>query len=511
MLNILFADDDALLLNKMSNIIDWEQNGYNVVGRAMDGKACLDIIKKQKVDILFLDIHMPVIDGLQVCRTLKEENVSIEIIILSNYDDFDFVRGAMHLGAFDYLLKHQINEEIILGKLNELKRRIETAKVNENQLTHYKGVAKQKFIRDIIVSGTAPVEAYSQFEEFTAGSYVLSILQIINFELHLHFNSSLNKEKTEQTIISIGTNLNQTAGTGIVVPIDYGQYAVFFSFRNKVSSKGITEKTGMYMRLLASNIQKLLGFKTELVSSQIFYSFNMLPDIYDTIHHTMKYPILCKHKSLDLLYEKEFITALSLLDYKKLENLLSKIYHEFANPYGELPQQIIRQLLSIGIRYQTDKKMPLIKDVDGTFCKKIKSIKSGWDVVEFLGEYFRRIVYSNTEAGSVNYSVYVKKALFEINSRYASDISLSLLADEFNISPSYLSRIFKKETGDSFINCLISHRIKIAKSLMENTDLPLSQIAEQTGFRNYNYFLRCYKQRMGSTAATDMLKYKEHK
>ena len=108
MIQILLADDDILSLNRLSGLFDWNANGYEIVGQALGGADCLKLVDKFKPDILILDIDMPDKNGVEVTKQLQEQHSKTKILILSNYDTYDFVRDAMRYGAFDYLLKHQL-------------------------------------------------------------------------------------------------------------------------------------------------------------------------------------------------------------------------------------------------------------------------------------------------------------------------------------------------------------------------------------------------------------------
>ncbi len=123
MIRILFADDDILALNRLTELIDWNSAGYEIVGQALGGNDCIRLLGKLHPDILILDIDMPDQNGVEVTRWIRRENLPVKILILSNYDTFSFVRDALHNGAYDYLLKHQLTAEILLTKLREIDRK----------------------------------------------------------------------------------------------------------------------------------------------------------------------------------------------------------------------------------------------------------------------------------------------------------------------------------------------------------------------------------------------------
>ena len=116
MVRILLADDDILALNRLANLIDWDANGYEIVGQALGGSDCLKLLETLRPDIVLLDVDMPDKNGVEVTQEIQRRQLPVKILILSNYDTFSFVRDTLHNGAYDYLLKHQLCPDILLPK-----------------------------------------------------------------------------------------------------------------------------------------------------------------------------------------------------------------------------------------------------------------------------------------------------------------------------------------------------------------------------------------------------------
>ena len=106
LLKILIVDDDATVRIGLKTLIAWEQYGYRLVGEAANGQQAIEIVHREQPHIIITDMKMPVMDGLTLIKTLKnEEGFSVAFLVLSSYDDFELVKGAMKLGAVDYFLK----------------------------------------------------------------------------------------------------------------------------------------------------------------------------------------------------------------------------------------------------------------------------------------------------------------------------------------------------------------------------------------------------------------------
>lgn len=120
MIKVLIADDELVVRIGLKTTIDWEANGFTIVGEAVNGKDAVELFHKLNPDILVTDIKMPIMDGLDVIRQLKSEHCMFKALILSHYDDFDFARKAINLGASDYILKTELTEQKLLASLSQL-------------------------------------------------------------------------------------------------------------------------------------------------------------------------------------------------------------------------------------------------------------------------------------------------------------------------------------------------------------------------------------------------------
>ena len=125
MYNILIVDDEPIVKIALRSILPWEEYGFFICGTAGNGLEALSLIEKQHPDVIITDLKMPGMDGLELIHTLKEKNYPGEILVLSNYEDFDSVRSALLLGAADYLLKIKIQADTLLACLNKTTEKLQ--------------------------------------------------------------------------------------------------------------------------------------------------------------------------------------------------------------------------------------------------------------------------------------------------------------------------------------------------------------------------------------------------
>lgn len=117
---VLIADDEVLVRIGVIHAIDWEKNGFEIVGEATDGESCLRLAERLQPDLIVLDINMPGMNGIQVLQKLKEQRFLGKVIMLTCYDEFEYVREAMRGGASDYVLKAGMNETGLLDAVKRL-------------------------------------------------------------------------------------------------------------------------------------------------------------------------------------------------------------------------------------------------------------------------------------------------------------------------------------------------------------------------------------------------------
>jgi YesN/AraC family two-component response regulator len=115
MRKILIVDDETISRKSLKGIVSWNDLGYEIVGEAANGKAALVLTEELRPDVIFADITMPVMNGIELIRRLKDAGNPAKIIILSCHEDFNYVRDALRLGAVDYLLKHTLETSDILA------------------------------------------------------------------------------------------------------------------------------------------------------------------------------------------------------------------------------------------------------------------------------------------------------------------------------------------------------------------------------------------------------------
>ena len=121
---ILIIDDEYIMRQGIKHMLDWERQGFQIVGEAANGKEGLELLASLHPHIVLCDIVMPQMDGVDFSKVVQKIYPEIQIIILSSYDNFNYVKGALQNGAVDYVLKPTLNPQELLGILKTTALRI---------------------------------------------------------------------------------------------------------------------------------------------------------------------------------------------------------------------------------------------------------------------------------------------------------------------------------------------------------------------------------------------------
>lgn len=144
MLKVIFVDDEPFIMQGLSMIIDWEANGYEIVGMAGNAGEAIELIEQKEPDLVIADVHMPEMTGLELLENVHQKRKDVSFIMLSGFSDFSYVRKALMEGCIDYLLK-PVNKQDLLAALekvrdirkeqNELKKWTDT--ITKTPLFHF--------------------------------------------------------------------------------------------------------------------------------------------------------------------------------------------------------------------------------------------------------------------------------------------------------------------------------------------------------------------------------------
>ena len=188
MIKVFLVEDEYAIREGIKKSVDWEKDGFELVGEAGDGEMAFPKILKTKPDILITDIRMPFMDGLELSRLVKKELPEIKIVVLSGYDDFNYAKQAISIGVEEYILK-PVSGDNLMQELSKIADKIKTDLQEKSAREQYQKdmeeirvLARQKFIHDTIDGKISMQESLVQGRslgiDITAAYYAIVLLQI---------------------------------------------------------------------------------------------------------------------------------------------------------------------------------------------------------------------------------------------------------------------------------------------------------------------------------------------
>ena len=224
MINVMLVDDDRLFRSMFSSLIDWEQYGCALVRQAENGQQGIEYLNQGQIDLVFTDMNMPLVDGIQLIEYISEYMPHVKYVSLSSYDDFSYVKGSLTHGAIDYILKHMLTKDDLVRIINKYKslseKCPEKAIVGDNAVISAQ--AQSGFLVGLLEGAYASSEDLISLLKAVSlpdisKNVVLMYLDIADFESLKDKYLRLNKlPQLLQTIISIIQNIIDTTGMGTV-------------------------------------------------------------------------------------------------------------------------------------------------------------------------------------------------------------------------------------------------------------------------------------------------------
>ncbi|MBN1887574.1 MAG: response regulator, partial [Thermoflexales bacterium] len=182
---VFFVEDEIVAREGIRDNVDWEAHGFEFCGDAPDGEMALPLLQTVNPDVLITDIKMPFMDGLQLCKIVRERMPSVKIIILSGHDEFEYAKEAIKLGVTEYLLKpvsvqdlHNVLQKVA-SQLEQERKEQETLRELEesNQAT-----LRENLLLKLVMGALSSAEAIEKGQvlgiEFIARYYLVVVIKV---------------------------------------------------------------------------------------------------------------------------------------------------------------------------------------------------------------------------------------------------------------------------------------------------------------------------------------------
>ncbi|WP_127536133.1 response regulator transcription factor [Paenibacillus illinoisensis] len=508
MYNVLIADDEIEVREGLKLKADWSGMGFAISGEAANGVEAARLLQSGHYDLLLTDMNMPVMDGVQLLDICRTHNPSIEIMIITGYEDFQYARAGVRNHAMDYLLKPVTRGELkaalikIKEELDKKRKARDESERIQWRLSQYYQQMKTHFIMDLVKGNKLPPSSLPErirlfhLEEWqhsevcflTAGlretNHAPASEIRIPEDMHLPFQMVCHEIAESYT----GTALvfQDTAHPGIMhfMILDGMQHEFVERLRIQIMSY-LTMEMQIGIGLTVAGLER---WKEGYVHSLLAWNLAGRQSGYaQTTEVTDHSPLI----------PEEINRAMHrCLLRGDLDSFRSMIRKELDDAFHRSTSRLIRCLLQISLLMESA-AMDYMRHAYGTPSRWISPEWVLWletpEQAERLLMQWAQDFVDGQQPSETTEATMIESAKCYIDENYMQEITLTSIAEQFNYHPSYFSEMFKEGAGISFIQYLTETRMKHATRLLKETQLSVWDITELTGFSSPSYFSARFK------------------
>ncbi len=498
MIDILVVDDQDLVRMDIKKMILEMQIDVNHIFEASDGFGALDIARKNKPDVILVDIVMPRLGGLDFISKVREENLESHVIIISAYNDFQYAQMAIKYKVDDYILKPVLKSELF-SKLLAITNSIMKDKnilINNHEL-------KNQYIYILLFEYLNGKDVFINIEEIFDGLCIGSNMS--TFMVAVFNTSGMSQEQAinnkvfidvllkseEYTFVSFCNGIDKIIYifSFITSKIDILTNNIYNNIKNSnkfIQNCGISETRIGLHSLRELYRQADMALKESIFKDSNIYLFsqikkcssslveiNMCAEILGLMNNGMKGEL---DKMLSRLFVKLTKELFSICDVE--ESFLNLIDYLYINTVEEYP----------GI-YDINTARNMIRNSNKTFNIKV-SVKS---IIDSMYNFMQQYKIKDSDNNDIDYILkYVKH-------NYNKCINLAQVSNELSMNYSYISNLFSLKVGKTFTQYIVQVRMEKAKNMLISTNNKINDIAENCGYSNSKYFYRVFKGYVGIT------------
>lgn len=505
LISVMIVDDEKMILEDLSTMIDWEAAGYQIIATAFNGKQALRKYRELHPQVIFTDIRMPFMDGIEMISEIRKTDEKVSIILLTAYEDFSYAKAAISLGITEYIIKSEITANSLSDLLLRLKNNITKAGRRERYITDR--MLEQFFLSEEMTENTDIEAILNRPEYIIMAEQDLPVSlsgENIPEEIIIHrskFVEILTDEKADGWELEVITAI---PGRKMVIALNPDE-------KNYSDRENKLLKTAHEFQ---SRLQKRTGFeftlyivrgKISLYEFKRFYDENKRIFLKKYLEGTGKIHILDCSQVQEL--EKERNTAntrngISMEEVlketdsqtrtRKLKEILDIAGNDGAEQFISAAQSgyIALKHAYRKVYNGKEKEFPQITTCWKNWLDAEKIILWLQEQMEVYHEYISREVkgYSRIVADAEEY-IY--------RSFRNPDLSLNDVAAYVHLSPGYLSSEFKKETGVTLKSYLTDVRIDAAKKMMDEGKYKIYEICSAVGYNSSQYFSQAFYKKTG--------------
>lgn len=522
MYRILLADDEGIMLESLKRILESNFGDKCELAFAKTGRAVIELTETFRPDIIFMDIQMPGLNGIQAMKEIRKTSENIIFIVISAYDRFDYAQEAVNLGAMEYLTK-PVNRKVIAEVAQRAMDKVEEARKKRSDDLEIR--EKLETVVPMIESGFI----YNVLLQDDFLSYIENYRELLNIDLPYgvilvtEFGDSIEDGVLTNAIgssVKAGGFYQEYRGIVkeffdcVVGPV-MGNRIVFF-VSHKTENMDYEERV-MFItksRNLVHKLESRIESKFRIGIGNV-HTMQDLKESYQEAVRALKeesgHVVHIKDVSMEPGYdgeypeetEKRYIQTALRPDLTAAISAANEFFDWMLDNYsayrGDIEIKVLELIMRLeqqafykgkikyGFRYREN----YIRDIQE--CRDYEALR------EWFLDKTREVCSSLVNVREKESEGVIEKAKKYIGENFHKDISLDDVSRQVDISPYYFSKLFKQEAGETFIEYLTVTRICHAKELLMNPEYSIKEICRTSGYSDPNYFSRIFKKYEGIT------------
>ena len=521
---IMLVDDEEEVRTSIIKKINWEANGFEVVGDAENGRDALEKIEILEPNVIITDIRMPYMDGLALAESLRQKFPSIKVIIFSGFDDFSYAKEAIRLGVAEYILKPVNVDELteILKRVRaKLDEEIESARDIDILRESYRmslPVLREQFLNKLIIKrglfDEPSIDGHLAEYGMNIGNANKWVVCAVNIELeNANIRGELLKEKELIPIYVkkfIEEKLSPYYRNVVFDSVQDAEPVIIVAIDDDNSQTALTD----VMRDVCKTAKRVLGVGITVGIGRSSQTLSDISASYKTAIDAVGYKKIVGTENVVYIHDVEPVsTGVLRFEEKEEEELVSAIKFGGEERIAEVVTGLADKLDEVKVhsrQYQAYMLriltciMDLMQQYEislaglENYMETVTRIKDGESLKEWLMGICNNINLGMQQKRETTSKQIVKEAKEYILENYTNaELSLEVICRHLHLSPAYFSSLFKKETGQTYINYLTDIRLNKAVELLGTTDEKTYMIAEKVGYLEQNYFSYVFKKKFG--------------
>ncbi|MDR2939126.1 MAG: response regulator [Clostridiales bacterium] len=522
MYRVLLVDDEPLVLAGIKSILNWQEHGCELAGNARNGKQALEVMKTLRPDIVIADINMPVMNGIELLKNAEKLYPEAVFIMLTNLQEFELALESLRHRAIDYLVKTQLEQEsltksLMKAKAEANKRRMDSRSVAVQGLLQ---INETKLIADGLKAMLASNVVTQEIKELFLDTGVLNGYRLLSVQLRypdrLFAKGATDKDFNElyqwegEVLGELSKNCFSVAA--LCDPDGQSLQALILIWGGK-NGRAIVE--GFYKKLVSASAS-ITGIEPCILATGELFGPDSLPICREQIFALQNYFYMTGEKLIfygDMPHQKLVPLGLSGIAGILKKELRAKntvaclaLFERAASHVRLAPHEKSQALwlctemfFAVFEVLGTDnsERGDIFSDKTAGYAI-IKRLSTREDVARFLDSAGNEL-QSVMQPGAYRHAEMAESVKQFIYDNIDKRITLIDAAKHICLSAGYLSAIFKKQCGESFVDFVNRRKVEKACELLKQKDYLISQVSDMLSFENAYYFARIFKRYMGIT------------